>query len=134
MEITSDFNNSYADASQIKADKSIDFEKAYTSNNDKVEEMKETAIHNAAVTISISLESIKAYLNIKSVELSQSTSSAQNTLFNLANNEEIYSLLSGQESEGGLSLSSLGYSGKAITELNPGEARDLISEDGFFWC
>ena len=46
--------------------------------------------------------------------------------------KDIFNFLSGQESEDFLSLSDLGYEGKAITELTSDEAQDLLSEEGFF--
>ncbi|PLY05066.1 MAG: hypothetical protein C0625_13600 [Arcobacter sp.] len=92
----------------------------------------ESKIHNSAVNVSISMESIKVFLNIKSVELSQSNASAQNVLMNIVNNTEVYDFLSGKELKGGFSLKSIGYDGKPITELSPAEAKELVSEGGFF--
>lgn len=98
----------------------------------QVSQLSESKIHNSAVNVSISMESIKVFLNIKSVELSQKNSSAQNSLMNIINNTEIYDFLSGKELDGGLSLKSIGYDGKPITELSPQEAKSLVSEGGFF--
>ena len=115
----------------------------YQSENNKVEEKShnestsvqksnESKIHNSAVNVSISMESIKVFLNIKSVELSQRNASSQNSLMNIINNTEVYDFLSGKELDGGFSLKSIGYEGKAITELSPAEAKSLVSEGGFF--
>ncbi|WP_424687234.1 MAG: hydrogenase-4 component G [Halarcobacter ebronensis] len=95
-------------------------------------EQKNSSIHNSAVNVSISMESMKVFLNIKSVELSQANTNAQNSLMNIINNTEIYDFLSGKEIDGGFSLSSIGYEGKPITELSPDEAKDLVSDEGFF--
>lgn len=95
-------------------------------------ETEDSRIHNSAVNVSISMESIKVFLNIKSVELSQKNSNAQNSLMNIINNTEIYDFLSGKEIDGGLSLKSIGYEGKPITELSPLEAKGLVEEGGFF--
>ncbi len=130
MDISSDLSASYLDTSSFNSNETV---ASYTDDqNSQLAQMKESAIHNAAVNVSISLESIKAYLNIKSVEISQNTSSAQQAITNIVNNDEIFGFLSGEETQSGLSLSSLGYEGKAITELNPSEAKELISEEGFF--
>jgi acylphosphatase len=94
--------------------------------------MNESKIHNSAVNVSISMESIKVFLNIKSVELTQQNSAAQNSLINIINNVEIYDFLSGKELDTGLSLASIGYDGKPITELTPFEAQALVSDGGFF--
>lgn len=45
-------------------------------------------IHNPAVNVSISMESIKVFLNIKSMEVSQNNASAQNLLNDIINNPE----------------------------------------------
>lgn len=107
------------------------------SNSTEVErnfavEQNESKIHNSAVNVSISMESIKVFLNIKSVELTQSNASAQNALSNIVNNTEVYDFLSGKESENGFSLKSIGYDGKPITELSSAEAKELVSDEGFF--
>lgn len=78
------------------------------------------------------MESIKVFLNIKSVELSQANTNAQNSLMNIINNTELYDFLSGKEIDGGFSLASIGYEGKPITKLSPEEAKELVSDDGFF--
>lgn len=107
---------------------------AYTSEEKVVESIDpaESRIHNSAVNVAISTQSLKMFLNIKSVELTQGNTSAQNALMNIINNTEIYDFLSGKETENGFSLKSIGYEGKAITELNPEEAKALVSEEGFF--
>lgn len=102
------------------------------SENTSIHKTDDSRIHNSAVNVSISMESIKVFLNIKSVELSQKNSTAQNSLMNIINNTEIYDFLSGKEIDGGLSLKSIGYEGKAITELSPDEAKSLVSDEGFF--
>lgn len=98
----------------------------------KIHDSSESKIHNSAVNVSISMESIKVFLNIKSVEYSQANANAQNSLMNIINNTEVYDFLSGKELDGGLSLKSIGYDGKPITQLSPDEAKDLVSDEGFF--
>lgn len=92
----------------------------------------DSKIHNSAVNVSISMESIKVFLNIKSVELTQQNSSAQSSLMNIINNTEVYDFLAGKELDSGLSLKSIGYDGKPITELSAKEAKELVSDEGFF--
>lgn len=89
-------------------------------------------MHNSAVNVSISMQSLKVYLNIKSAEFNQDNISSQNSLLNIVNNREIYDFLSGKEIQNGFSLSSIGYEGKPITELSSNEAKDLVSDEGFF--
>ena len=57
---------------------------AEESSNTNMEQ-KNSSIHNSAVNVSISMESMKVFLNIKSVELSQANTNAQNSLMNIIN-------------------------------------------------
>ena len=127
LKVDNTFSNAYE---KVKENQLIDS----NSNTPKIEPSKadESKIHNSAVNVSISMESIKVFLNIKSIEFTQENTSAQSSLMNIINNTEIYDFLSGKELDGGFSLKSIGYEGKPITELNPNEAKDLVSEDGFF--
>lgn len=95
-------------------------------------EQPDRTIHNAAVDLSISMESIKVFLNFKSMEVSKENSNMQGALLNLINNTELYNFFSGNELDNGMSLSSIGYTGKPITALNPQEAKDLVGPEGFF--
>lgn len=112
----------------ISSEKNIDNDIIKTKDKDDVF----SSIHNSAVNVSISMESIKVFLNIKSVELTQANTNAQNSLMNIINNTELYDFLSGKELDGGFSLSAIGYDGKPITQLSPDEAKELVSDDGFF--
>lgn len=101
-----------------------------TTTNQK--DLENNKIHNSAVDLSISMQSIKVFLNIKSLELSSQNANAQSSLLQKINNSSMYDFLSGKELENGFSLKSLGYEGKPITELSVNEAKDLVSDDGFF--
>ncbi len=113
-----------------KANSSVAALKADKSS--QVDDSIESKIHNSAVNVSISMESIKVFLNIKSVEMTQENTNSQSFLMNIINNTEVYDFLSGKEIDGGLSLASIGYDGKPITELTPDEAKELVSDNGFF--
>ncbi|QKF82314.1 hypothetical protein [Halarcobacter ebronensis] len=89
-------------------------------------------IHNSAVNVSISMESLKVYLNIKSSEFTYENSNTQKALINIIDNENIYDFLSGKEINNGFSLADIGYTGKAITDLTADEAKELVSDEGFF--
>jgi hypothetical protein len=99
---------------------------------DNSEETLARKIHNSAVSVSISMESIKVYLNIKSAEITAENTNAQSSLMNIINNSSVYDFLAGREIDQGFSLKSIGYEGKPITELTPDEAKNLVSNDGFF--
>ncbi|AXH12533.1 hypothetical protein [Halarcobacter bivalviorum] len=127
VELNSKSFNKY----DLQSNKSLSSERS-EQKIDTNREYKENSIHNSAVNVSISMESIKVFLNIKSVELSQANTNAQNSLMNIINNTELYDFLSGKEIDGGFSLASIGYEGKPITKLSPEEAKELVSADGFF--
>lgn len=124
---TENYYNAYKASDLIKKD--IDDSGNTTKSSSSVD--GERKIHNSAVNVSISMESLKVYLNIKSAEFNQANSTAQSSLLNIVNNTEIYDFLSGKELNG-FSLSSIGYEGKPITELSSEEAKDLVSDEGFF--
>ena len=92
---------------------------------------KDSTFHNVAVDLSISMESIKVFINLKSVEMTKDNTSAQNVLHNFQN-DDVMKFLSGEELENGFSLSAIGYNGKPITELTQNEAKELVSDEGFF--
>lgn len=122
-------DNQYLNA--FKANQSSTAQRV-AENKEQELDLNESKIHNSAVNVSISMQSIKVFLDIKSAELTQRNTSAQTSLLNMINNIEIYDFLSGKELDGGFSLKSIGYEGKAITKLSVDEAKDLVSDNGFF--
>ncbi|MAD42591.1 MAG: hypothetical protein CL623_09395 [Arcobacter sp.] len=120
------FNENMAKASeQITSSKE--------GSSDIFENKNDTKLHNAAVNVSISTHSIMNYLKVKSAESTQGNTNAQQILTNLVNgNDEYVNFFNGKTTESGLSLESIGYEGKALSELTQGEAQDLVSEGGFF--
>ncbi len=80
-------------------------------------------IEKSAVEVSISMNAQIILFAMDAGALNKDNISAQ---------KEIFSFLSGEETQSGLSLANIGYEGKPITELNPEEASELISENGFF--
>lgn len=104
-----------------------------SENNSMNKTAAETALNNAAVNVSISMESIRVYLNIKTVEVTQDNTKAQSLIDSLeTKGEEIFKFLNGEDAFEGLNLKSIGYEGKAITQLSKEEASELISDEGFF--
>lgn len=129
MNVALNLDNQYAEA--FKANNAQAYEKI--EQNNKVQNPLENhQIHNAAVNVSISMESMQVFLNIKSAELSQSNTTAQNVLNNIVNGTQWQDFFEGKVTESGFSLSSIGYTGKAFTELTSSEASELISDNGFF--
>lgn len=133
LNIDNGYSSSYQAGKSKAYDKVAEHNKVHNPlEGHKIHDPNDSKIHNSAVNVSISMESIKVFLNIKSVELSQKNASAQNSLMNIINNTEVYDFLSGKEIDGGFSLKSIGYNGKPITELSASEAKELVSENGFF--
>lgn len=87
-------------------------------------------INESAVKVSLSM-------NAQYILFAMNTSSTtkDNTLTQASlstNQQEVLDFLAGKESESGMSLENIGYEGKPITELSQEEAKDLVSEEGFF--
>lgn len=119
--------NQYAQESENEPSNTVK-----TAANSENFTQKDSTFHNVAVDLSISMESIKVFINLKSVEFTQDNTSAQHAVHNLKQNDEVYKFLSGEELENGFSLSSIGYEGKPLTELTQDEAKELVSDEGFF--
>lgn len=112
-----------------KAYESIDNSKTTTESISETD----SKLHNAAVNVAISTHSIMNYLKVKSTEASQGNTNAQQILTNLVSgNDEYISFFEGNTTQSGMSLESIGYEGKAFTELSQDEAKELVSDGGFF--
>ena len=101
-------------------------------NIPKVENNSGNDINNQAVNVSISMQSMLVYVHVRSLEFVQNNTEAQDMLHNIFNNKEVFDFLDGRKSSTGLDLKSTGYEGKPITQLTASEAKDLVSEEGFF--
>lgn len=91
-----------------------------------------SGINNAAVNVSISMQSMLVYVHVRSLEFVQNNTEAQDMLNKIFSNQEVFHFLDGSEAENGLDLKDLGYEGKPITQLNVDEAKELVSDEGFF--
>ena len=131
-DISTNQTNQYLNAFNENMTKA--YEQVSSSNKaEYTDTQSESKLHNAAVNVSISTHSIMNYLKVKSAESSQGNTNAQQILTNLVNgNDEYINFFNGQTTESGLSLESIGYEGKALSELSQGEAKALVSDGGFF--
>ena len=112
-----EINNIYSQSKDID-----EFKISNTSK--KLEEVSvEDEVNKSAISVSISMNAQIVLFEMDSQDFVKNNSEAQSNILNF---------LSGKEVENRLSLSDLGYEGKAITELTEDEAKELISEDGFF--
>ncbi|WP_428023140.1 TM1812 family CRISPR-associated protein [Arcobacter sp.] len=101
-------------------------------NIPKIENSSENDINNQAVNVSISMQSMQIYVQVRSLEFVQTNTEAQDMLHNIFNNKEVFHFLDGREASNGLNLKDIGYEGKPITQLTASEAKELVSEKGFF--
>jgi hypothetical protein len=95
----------------------------------KNEKSLEQTINDSAFEVSLSMNAQVVLFSLNASDNAKANSSFQSLL---ANNQDIADFLSGKQSESGMSLENIGYTGKPITELSPDEAKELVSDEGFF--
>jgi len=115
-------SNGYANANETTLDNTNPFQEI-ASQTTEDELTLEEQINKSAVEVSLSMNAKIILFAMDSQDLASSNASAQSSVLNF---------LAGNEVEGELSLSDIGYDGKPITELSVDEANDLLSEEGFF--
>ena len=95
-----------------------------------IEKSLEEIINDSAVKVSISMnaQSILFAMNAESTTKDNVITQASLT----SNQKNVLDFLSGKESENGMKLENTGYTGKAITDLTQDEAKQLVSDEGFF--
>ncbi|MGD9625013.1 MAG: hydrogenase-4 component G [Arcobacter sp.] len=105
---------------------------ANTQNKqEKVSEKSlEETINESAVKVSISMNAQYILFAMNASSLAEGNTLTQAGLS--TNQQEVLDFLSGKETSSGMSLKNIGYEGKPITELTQDEAKELISDDGFF--
>ena len=94
------------------------------------EKSLEETINESAVKVSISMNAQYILFAMNSSNLTEDNTLSQAGLS--TNQQDILDFLNGKETSFGMSLKNIGYEGKAITELSVDEAKDLVSENGFF--
>ena len=106
------------------------------NQNDKNVEQKsqekslEKTINESAVSVAISMNAQYILMAMNASSITQGNTLTQAGL--TTEQQDVLDFLSGKESSSGMSLKNIGYEGKPITELTPDEAKELVSEDGFF--
>lgn len=106
------------------------------NQNDKNVEQKsqekslEQTMKDSAVSVAISMNAQYILIAMNASSLTQDNTLTQASLS--TNQQDVLDFLSGKETQSGMSLKNIGYEGKPITELTQDEAKDLVSEDGFF--
>ena len=106
------------------------------NQNDKNVEQKsqekslEQTINESAVSVAISMNAQYILMAMNASSMTQGNTLTQAGL--TTDQQDVLDFLSGKESLSGMSLKNIGYEGKPITELTQDEAKDLVSENGFF--
>lgn len=100
------------------------------SENIKVEKSLEEIINDSAVKVSISMNAQSILFAMNSELITKDNLITQASL--TSNEKDVLDFLSGNESQSGMNLENIGYTGKAITKLTQDEAKELVSDEGFF--
>lgn len=109
--------------------KQNDSSTSQTNTNDELENLEET-FNESAVKVSISMNAQVILMAMEAEFSMKDNTIVQGSLS--TDQQDVLDFLSGKMTSGGLSLENIGYEGKPITELTSDEAKELISEDGFF--
>ena len=126
-------NNTNAALSAFKQNQNVNANNQNDKSNveEKVQEKSlEQTLNESAVKVSISMNAQYILFAMNASSITQGNTISQAGL--TGDQQEVLDFLSGKETQSGLSLKSIGYEGKPITELTPEEAQELVSEDGFF--
>lgn len=101
------------------------------SNKQNIDDMSlEDIVNESAVKVSLSMNAQYILFTMNTSSITQGNTLTQATLS--SNQKEVLDFLSGNETTTKMSLENIGYEGKPITELSVDEAKDLVSENGFF--
>ena len=122
-------NNTNIALSAFKQNQNVDA----NNQNKEVKNQEKTledTINESAVKVNISMNAQYILFSMNASSLNKDNTLTQAGL--TTNQRDVLDFLSGNETQSGMSLKNIGYEGKAITELTQDEAKDLISEDGFF--
>ena len=94
------------------------------------EKSLEQTINDSAVSVAISMNAQYILIAMNASSVTEGNTLTQASLS--GNQRDVLDFLSGKETQNGMSLKNIGYEGKPITELTQDEAKELVSEDGFF--
>jgi hypothetical protein len=122
-------NSTNAAVSAFKQNSSVTGDKSNQEAKTKEKSIEET-MNDSAVSVAISMNAQYILIAMNSSSLNQDNTLTQASL--TTNQQDVLDFLSGKETQGGMSLKNIGYEGKPITELSQDEAKDLVSENGFF--
>lgn len=95
-----------------------------------VKKSLEEIVNDSAVKVSISMNA-QAILFAMDSELATKDNIITQASLN-SDEIDVLDFLSGKESQSGMNLENIGYTGKPITELSEDEAKELVSDEGYF--
>lgn len=122
-------NSTNAAVSAFKQNSNVTGDKSNQEVKTKEKSIEET-MNDSAVSVAISMNAQYILMAMNASSFTQDYTLTQASL--TTNQQDVLDFLSGKESSSGMSLKNIGYEGKPITELSQDEAKDLVSEDGFF--
>lgn len=122
-------NNTNVAISAFKQNSNVTVDKSNQEQKTQEKSLEET-INDSAVSVAISMNAQYILIAMNASSLTQDNTLTQASL--TTNQQDVLDFLSGKETQIGMSLKNIGYEGKPITELTQDEAKDLVSEDGFF--
>lgn len=96
------------------------------ANNDSIEEV----INNSAAKVALSMNAQYILFEMNAADMTKGNIFGQSGL--TGNQAEVLDFLGGKETLSGMSLKNIGYEGKPILDLTQDEAKELVSDDGFF--
>jgi hypothetical protein len=126
MEVQNNVNNLNIALNSYKQNKLENNQDSKENNGKSLEQ----TINDSAVKVSISMNAQYVLFAMNSSSLTKDNTLTQANLS--SEQKDVLDFLSGKDAQNGLNLKNIGYEGKPITELSQKEAKDLISEDGFF--
>ena len=126
MDIQSNTNTLNIALNSFNQNSNVQNQNTQNTNEQSLEEI----VNESAVKVSISMnaQSILFAMNAESTTKDNVITQASLT----SNQKNVLDFLSGKESENGMKLENTGYTGKAITDLTQDEAKQLVSDEGYF--
>ncbi len=107
---------------------------AYNTNKNHNIQEEEIQINKAssAISLNISRHSQIMLVELENLDFSKANSYAQNSLSNIVKDKDLYNVFSKNQNEYFFDLKQIGYEGKSIDQLSEKQAKDLVSNDGYF--
>ena len=126
MDIQSNTNTLNIALNSFNQNSNVQNQNTQNTNEQSLEEI----VNESAVKVSISMNSQSILFAMNSQSATKDNVITQANL--TSNEKEVLDFLSGKESQSGMNLENTGYTGKPISELSQDEAKELVSDEGYF--